>query len=469
MASKQYHVMLLPWLAFGHMLPFLKLAKKLAEKGLRVTFVSSPRNIQRLPPISPNLSGNINLVKLPLPIVEGLREDCEATIDLQPEKIEFLKKACDGLREPLEQLLLKELPDLILFDFVQCWVPQVAAKFGVRSAFFSAYAASTLAFIGPPSELRSAGRRKRPEDLAVPPKWFPLTSLICQGPHQAAIMYKNLKFPDVSGMSSGQRWEKTLMGSDFVAVRSCPEFESEYLALLMEIYKKPVLPVGLLSPNFEENTNSINSTWSTASKWLDMQPRKSVLFVGFGTEYKMPIGQIHELAHGLEISGLPFLWVIRKPEGTDSSQLLPDGFLDRTADRGLVSLGWVPQVKILSHPAIGGCLYHSGWSSIIESLGFGLPQILMPMVDDQGLNSKLLVEKGIGFEVPRNEDESFTREGVAKSIRFVLVEAEGETLREKAGSMRTIFADHKLHDGYINKFIEYLSENENWSSHPNIY
>ncbi|KAK4766336.1 hypothetical protein SAY87_007978 [Trapa incisa] len=321
--ASEYHVMLFPWLAFGHMLPFLKLAKKLAEKGLRVTFVSTPRNIQRLLPISPNSLGNINLVKLPLPIVEGLPEDCEATTDLQPDKIEFLKKACDGLREPLEQLLLEDLPNLILFDFIQCWVPQVAAKLGIRSAFFSAYTASTLAFIRPPSKLRPTGQRKKPEDLAVPPKWFPLTSLVSQGPHQAAKMYKNLKFPDASGMSSGQRWEKTIMGSDFVAVRSCPEFEPEYLALLKEIYKKPVLPVGLLTPSFEKNTDAVNSTWCTDSRWLDRQTRKSVLFVGFGTEYKMPIGQIHELARGLELSGSPFLWIIRKPKGTNSSQLLP--------------------------------------------------------------------------------------------------------------------------------------------------
>ncbi|KAI4375891.1 hypothetical protein MLD38_013708 [Melastoma candidum] len=81
--------------------------------------------------------------------------------------------------------------------------------------------------------------------------------------------------------------------------------------------------------------------------------------VGFGTEYKMPFSQIHELAFVLEISQLPFFWFLRNPEQLDSSKLLPDRFLEGTSNRGMISLGRAPQVKILANPAIGGCLYHS--------------------------------------------------------------------------------------------------------------
>lgn len=461
MEAKQYHVAMLPWMAFGHMLPYLKLAKKLAAKGILVSFISTSKNIQRLPP---TVSPNLKFVEIQLPSVKGLPENCEATIDLQPEKVEYLKKACDRLLGPLEEILTNDLPDIILFDFVHCWVPRVARNFGVKSAFFSAYAASTLAFIGPPSQLKSPSRRKMPEEFSVPPKWFPADSLVSQSPYQASRMCKNMNFPDVSGMSSSQRWIETLEACDFVAVRSSTEFEGEYLNLLRELYKKPVLPVGLLPPCLEDDRKV--TTASPTLKWLDQQLRKSVLFVGFGTEYKMPLELIHELAYGLELSGLPFIWVLREPKGIENSELLPPGFLARTAQRGLVSLGWAPQVNILSHSAIGGCLYHSGWSSIVESLGFGVPQILMPMVDDQGFNAKLLVEKGIGLEVPRNEDGSFAREEVARSIRYVMVDKEGEAIRVAADRVRTVFSSHNLHDSYVNKFVQYLSTKEDRLLNP---
>ncbi|KAI4367507.1 hypothetical protein MLD38_023238 [Melastoma candidum] len=268
-------------------------------------------------------------------------------------------------------------------------------------------------------------------------------------------------------MSNGQRWDSTLEGCDFVAVRSCQEFEGQYLDLLREFYQKPVIPIGFLPPNVNEqlSQHSVNTNWLQASKWLDQQPIKSVVFVGFGTEYKMPYSQIHELAFGLEISQLPFFWILRKPEQMDSSKLLPDRFLERTSNRGMISLGWAPQVKILAHPAIGGCLYHSGWSSIIESLGFGHPQILMPMVDDQGLNAKLLVEKGVAIEVCRNEDGSFTRDEVSKSIRLLMVEENGGRIRSHADQVKDIFADQDLHNNYVSEFIKFINLDPNRSSH----
>ncbi|KAL7236054.1 hypothetical protein ACSBR1_019353 [Camellia fascicularis] len=95
--------------------------------------------------------------------------------------------------------------------------------------------------------------------------------------------------------------------------------------------------------------------------------------------------------------------------------------------------------RFLAHRAIGGCLFHSGWGSIIESLGFGHPPIIMPMIGDQCLNAKLLMEKGVGYEVPRNEDGSFNQDAVVESIRLVMVEQEGEPLQAKAAQMQTVF------------------------------
>lgn len=457
-SSNQCKLMMFPWLAFGHMLPFLELSKQLAAKGVKVLFVSTPRNLQRLPSISPDLSANLKLVAIPLPHINGLPENGEATIDLQLEQVQDLKKAYDMLQKPMENLLRNESPNFILYDFVPCWIPEIAAKCNVPCAYFSTFSAAALSFFGPPQELRSSALRTKPEDLMAPPNWFPFSSLVAHRPDQAAIMFRNLNVPDRSGKTSGHRWAGSLEGCDFVAIRSCPEFEDAYLKLLQELYQKPVLPVGLLTSNLTVSDTDYlpDSYWCGSFKWLDQQEQKSVVFVAFGSEYKMPAEQIQELACGLELSEQPFLWTVRKPEGVDISDLLPNGFLARTSGRGIVSLGWASQRRLLAHPAIGGCILHCGWSSTIETLGFGHPTILMPMMADQGLNAKLLIEQGVGFEVPRYEDGSFDRYAVAKTIKLVMVGKEGEQLRLKAAQMPEIFANPNLHEEYISKFVKFL-------------
>lgn len=460
MASKQYHIMMFPWLAFGHMIPFLELSKRLAAKGVLISYVSTPKNLQRLPLIPSDLQPRINLVELPLPRVEGLPENCEATVDLLDNQIQFLKVAYDLLAHPLENLIQKDAPDLILFDFAPYWITEIGAKFGVPTVFSSVYTAAVFAFIGPPEELKTGNRRPSPEHLTTPPDWIPFPTHLAARPDYAKSLWSAIYMPDATGVSTGQRMAKSIEGCSFVAFRSCDEFEGEYLTVVRELYQKPVFPIGVLPPVPEENKKEreVDSNWSDTFEWLDGQKAKSVVFVGFGSEYKMPIEQIHELAFGMELSRLPFVWILRKPQEVHSSDLLPPGFADRTLSQGIVIQGWAPQLEILSHSAIGACLFHSGWGTIVESLGFGHPLILLPMINDQGLNAKMLVEKEVGYEVPRDEYGSFSREAVARSMRLVVVAPEGEKLRSKAAEMRRIFNNQESQDRYINTFMEHLEK-----------
>ncbi|KAF8377394.1 hypothetical protein HHK36_030771 [Tetracentron sinense] len=128
------------------------------------------------------------------------------------------------------------------------------------------------------------------------------------------------------------------------------------------------------------------------------------------TEYRPSMRRFMATEHGhvMMFPGLafgdllPFLELSKnlaataKPEGIASTDLFPSGFEAWITGQGLVCFSWDPQLEILAHPAIG------------ES--------------DQGLNARLLSEKGTGFEVERNEDGSFTREALAKSMKLVMVD-----------------------------------------------
>uniref|UniRef100_A0A0E0JQ36 Uncharacterized protein n=1 Tax=Oryza punctata TaxID=4537 RepID=A0A0E0JQ36_ORYPU len=79
----------------------------------------------------------------------------------------------------------------------------------------------------------------------------------------------------------------------------------------------------------------------------------------------------------------------------------------------MVETRWVPQVRVLAHAAVGAFLTHSGWGSTVESLRFGgHPLVMLPFIIDQGLISRVMVNKGLGVEVARGDNGLFRGEDV---------------------------------------------------------
>lgn len=219
--------------------------------------------------------------------------------------------------------------------------------------------------------------------------------------------------------------------------------------------EKPVIPVGLLVPEPPKKINFTDKKWMDTFHWLDNQKEKSVIFVGFGSECRLTQEEIHAIARGLEISEIPFLWVLRRPHwaNCDDTDILPIDFIKNTLEKGRVCFGWAPQMEILAHPSVGASLFHSGWGSAIEALQFGHRIVVLPFAMDQALNARFLVEKGLAIEVERGEDGAFTGEGIAKALTdAVVVGVGGERLREVAA----IVSDRELQQGYMDEFINFL-------------
>ncbi|KAK7260582.1 hypothetical protein RIF29_26744 [Crotalaria pallida] len=176
--EEKLHIIMFPWLAFGHMIPYLELAKLIAQKGHHISFVSTPRNIQRLPKLPPNIASLIKYVSLPLPKVPNLPENAEATIDIPYEVVQRLKEAYDALQEPFTHFLQSSNADCVFHDFVPFWASPIASKLGIRSVFFSIFTTPTLGFLGSPKLLMGGDpMRKELENFTVPPPWllFPST------------------------------------------------------------------------------------------------------------------------------------------------------------------------------------------------------------------------------------------------------------------------------------------------------
>ncbi|KAH9735239.1 Flavonol 3-O-glucosyltransferase UGT71C4 [Citrus sinensis] len=143
-------------------------------------------------------------------------------------------------------------------------------------------------------------------------------------------------------------------------------------------------------------------------QWLDDLAESSVVFLCFGSSGSFDVAQVKEIAIGLERSGYNFLWSLRVSSPKDevsahryvtNNGVFPEGFLERIKGRGMI-WGWVPQVEILAHKAIGGFVSHCGWNSILESLWYGVPIATWPIYAEQQLNAfRMVKELGLALDL----------------------------------------------------------------------
>ncbi|XP_057743773.1 putative UDP-rhamnose:rhamnosyltransferase 1 [Arachis stenosperma] len=451
-----HHVVMLPWSAFGHLIPFFQLSIDIAKSGIHVSFISTPKNIQRLPKAPSDLSHLLHLVEIPFPssLDSSHLSGGEATVDIPFDKIQYLKLAWDHMQNPVKEFVSKLQPNWIICDFHAHWAVEIAQELHVKLMYFSVYSASTIVFFGPPGQMRAP---TSPEDLTSPREWVNFPSSVAFQRNEAIAFYQSAYIENVTGLRDIDRVASVIDSANALSFRSCYEMEGEYLNLYQELIEKPVIPIGLLPPEMPER-RLVDEFWSKTFEWLDAQATKSVVFVGFGSECKLSKEQVFEIAYGLEISELPFLWTLRKPSwAIHDHDSLPLGFCERTSKRGKVCFGWAPQKEILAHKSIGGSLFHSGWGSIIETLMFGHTLVVLPFVVDQPLNAKALVDKGLAIEVKRNnEDGSFSRDDIAKCLREAMVLEEGEKLRIKTREIAKVVGDLKLHHDYMEEFVKFL-------------
>eukprot|EP01018_Ginkgo_biloba_P035968 Gb_19137 [translate_table: standard] len=261
--------------------------------------------------------------------------------------------------------------------------------------------------------------------------------------------------------------------ADYVLVNSFEELEGkEIVEGLSNGY--PALAIGpVFLPNFFEDTEySSTSMWEedpNCLQWLDTQKPASVLYVSFGSIAVKSQQQLHEIALGLEGSEQPFLWVNRSDIADGESMILPEGFEDRTKDRALL-VEWAPQLRVLSHPSVGGFLTHSGWNSTLESISRGVPMIGWPYFADQSLNCRFAKDVwNVGLDMNTVVDDDggqilVKKEEVEKVVRTLMKETHGHEFRKTAQKLKADSAMAVMAGGSslrnLDKFVENMRKRE---------
>uniref|UniRef100_A0A0D3HCD0 UDP-glycosyltransferases domain-containing protein n=1 Tax=Oryza barthii TaxID=65489 RepID=A0A0D3HCD0_9ORYZ len=150
------------------------------------------------------------------------------------------------------------------------------------------------------------------------------------------------------------------------------------------------------------------------------RPARSVVYVAFGSFTVFDRRQFQELALGLELTGRPFLWVVRPDIVHGDVHEYPDGFLDRVVasgnggGRGKV-VAWAPQQRVLAHPAVACFVSHCGWNSIMEGVRNGVPFVAWPYFADQFVNRAYICDIWrVGLPAVADKKSGMVHEGAPR-------------------------------------------------------
>ncbi|GFS43020.1 UDP-glucosyl transferase 72E1 [Actinidia rufa] len=435
-------VLMLPWLAHGHISPYLELAKKLT-------------------------------MELHLPSLPELPPHHHTTNGLPPHLLSTLMRALDMSSSSFSNILQTLRPDLVIYDFLQPWAPTIASSYnipavefittGVAATSFSIHTFRKRGLEYPFPEIQPrAGLRPEPP----PPPAEAEASVKKDVKERSGDSSRRDKAPAPNGVKIGLQTSPHALPEDR-RVRSTHSTRARGRRRLTVFHalprklaiEKKIVPVGPLV----QDTNIDEHKDTQIMQWLGTKDECSTVFVSFGSESFLSKEEMEEVAHGLELSKVNFIWVVRFPnvgEKIELQEALPKGFLDRLGERGLVVEDWAPQAQILAHSSTGGLVSHCGWNSILESLKFGVPIIAMPMKHEQPMNGRLVEDVGVAVEVKRNENGKLNREEIAQVIRKVVVEKDGEDVRIKARefSERMKMKGEEEIDGLVEELVQLCKE-----------
>ncbi|GFQ00338.1 beta-d-glucosyl crocetin beta-1 6-glucosyltransferase [Phtheirospermum japonicum] len=405
-------VVLFPWLAHGHISPFLELAKTLiSHKNLRCYIISTPANLTSIRTKIPD--ERIQLVELHLPTSPDLPPHHHTTNGLPTHLHTPLRKALKTAKPEFSNLLTALKPDLVIHDILQPWAGLVASQHNLPSVtFFTASAAPLSYFI----------------HLGTHPgDDFPFPAIQLDSFQLSMVLGYIESYKDEDNEEASRGDDTPIM-----LVNTSREMEGKYMDYLSEMMSKTIVPVGALvrDPSLDDGDG-----FEAIMEWLGSKDERSTVLVSFGTEYYLKKEEVEEMASGLEMSKVNFIWVLRFPEG-EEREALPEGFVERVGERGRVVEKWAPQARILRHSSVGGFVSHCGWSSLRESIDCGVPIVAVPMHLDQPVNAKLVVELGVGVEVRRDEVGKLKRDEISRVIGDVVVGRNGDELRRRVGERR---------------------------------
>lgn len=391
------HVLVIPFPAQGHALPLIDFVALLAARGLRLTVVTTPANLQLLSSLLAAHPTAVRAATFPFPSHPSLPPGLENTKGCSPVQFPAFVHALAELRGPI-LAWVKAQPDpvvAVVADFFCGWAQPLAREIGAAGIVFSP--SGVLGTAVPHSTFRRLVRR--PAECDGDDEFSVSFPAIPGEPsyqwRELLMMYRNYMagaLDEQVGASVRQNFMWNLHDSWGFVFNSFRALEGRYLEQPLEdLGFKRTWAVGPVAPEADAAVargGQATVELADLSAWLDAFPEGSVVYVCFGSQAVLSPAVAAALAEALERSAVPFMWAV-------GDAVVPDGFEARAAasGRGSVVRGWAPQVALLRHPAVGWFVTHCGWNSTLEAVAAGVPMLAWPLTGDQFFDARLLVDE----------------------------------------------------------------------------
>ncbi|XAR51252.1 hypothetical protein NMG60_11005823 [Bertholletia excelsa] len=433
------HILVFPYPTPGHMMPLLDLTHQLANRGLRITILVTAEN---LPILNSLLSKHpsIESLVLPFPPHTSLPPGAEQLTRLSPSLFPTVMRKMRTLQTPIVKWFQNHPspPTAIISDMFLWWTGPLAQELKVRRFVFSPSGVMAMLVIYslrqyPPENDDSDDSIRLISPVRIPnspiyPRW------------QLEFLYRT-RFEEEDEVDPITEFMRdgilANMASWGLVFNSFSALERVYIdQVVEEAGHNRVWTVGPLLLLKEDLSGPNETEQSGILSWLDTCSERAVVYVCFGSQAVLSNDQMQAIAIALEKSGARFVWCVKEggPRGhvEGSFGMIPLGFEDRVAGRGLVLRQWAPQMKILSHRAVGAFLTHCGWNSVLEGLVAGVQMLAWPMEGEQFLNATLLVDEvKAGVRVCEGAQTVPDSVELARAVAEVMSKAESETDRAR--------------------------------------
>jgi anthocyanidin 3-O-glucoside 2'''-O-xylosyltransferase len=234
--SLELHIAMFPWLAVGHITPFLHLSNELAKRGHRITFLLPKKaqiQLQHLN-LHPNL---ITFHPLTIPHFDGLPHGTETASDIPIHLTHLLAVAMDRTRDQVENFLRATIPDMVFYDNAH-WIPEITRQLGIKAVCNNVVSAAALSIALVPARVVPKGRAITEEELEDPPPGYPSSTIVLRAHEARALSFIALPFGD--GITFYDRVITAMKESDVISIRTCKEIEGNLCDYMANQFGKSV-------------------------------------------------------------------------------------------------------------------------------------------------------------------------------------------------------------------------------------
>ncbi|KAI3723395.1 hypothetical protein L2E82_34929 [Cichorium intybus] len=430
------HFVLFPFMSKGHTIPLLHLAQLLLRHDAKLTLLTTKANRPFIAEFLHRHADSISVIDLPFPSdVEGIRQGIESTDKLPCMSLFWRFVTATKLIQPHFEQALNNLAGVtcIVSDGFLSWTLASANKLGIpRVSFFgmSGYSTAVALEVGAKRLLSGS---ESDDDLITVTRfpWIKVTRNDFDEPF-------NQPDPTSPQLDSLMEIVVAMANSHGLIMNSFYELEPLFIDYLNRECNLKAWCAGPLclaeSPATADGSSDHHDQKPKWVEWLDIKLSQglSVLYVAFGSQVAISRQQLEAISKGLEDSDVNFLWVVRKCEMTNH---VVDELQERVGERGFIVREWVDQREILKHESVKGFVSHCGLNSVMESICSEVPILAWPMMADQHLNARMVVEEikiGLRVETCDGSVRGFVKsEGLKKMVTELMEGERGKEVRKK--------------------------------------